>query len=277
MSIKNVLNIALAQMTSVDSVEVNLKHITQLVHEASHQPAEIRPRIIFFPENSLYFRIKSDEKLPQIILQSSEFKELERLSAETNIYLHVTSTIYDAEKNWNASVLMSPESGAQIIYRKIHLFDIALTGDKSIRESDVFSHGGEITQFDVDGFKFGSSVCYDIRFAELYHKHALAQVDAIVVPSAFLVKTGMVHWDVLVRARAIESQCYVLAPAQWGLHRSTNGLGSRETFGHSMVVDPWGQSLQQKKDGVGLIYARLDKDECLKVRSQIPMSTHRRI
>ncbi len=273
----NILNIALAQMTSTDQVETNLQQILQMVREASQQPDSIRPRIIFFPENSLYFRIKSDEKLPQIILNSAEFNALETISKETNIYLHLTSTVYDNGKNWNASVLVSPGSGSQIIYRKIHLFDITLAGDKSIRESDVFAHGGEVTQFDIEGFKFGSSVCYDIRFSELYHKHALAGVDAIVVPAAFLVKTGMIHWEILLKARAIESQCYVLAPAQWGSHQSVNGQISRETFGHSMIVGPWGQSLEQKKDGIGLIYARLDKEESLKVRSQIPMKDHRRI
>ncbi len=273
----NTLNIALAQMTSVDSVEVNLKQISQMVLEASAQPEATRPRIIFFPENSLYFRIKSDEKLPEIVLDSPEFKALERLSNESNIHLHVTSTIFDGGKNWNASVLVSPKIGAKIIYRKIHLFDITLTGDKSIRESDVFAHGGEVTQFDIDEFKFGSSVCYDIRFSELYHKHALAHVDAIVVPAAFLVKTGMVHWEILLRARAIESQCYVIAPAQWGAHSSVKSETTRETFGHSMVVGPWGQNFEQKKDGVGLIYTRLDKEENAKVRAQIPMRDHRRI
>ncbi len=273
----NTLNIALAQMTSTDLIEANLQQMSQMVREASLQPESVRPRIVFFPENSIYFRIKSDEKLPQILLNSPEFKALETMSKETNIHLHLTSTIYDNGKNWNASVLISPDLGSKIIYRKIHLFDITLTGDKSIRESDVFAHGGEVTQFDIDGFKFGSSVCYDIRFSELYHKHALAGVDAIIVPAAFLVKTGMVHWEILLKARAIESQCYVLAPAQWGSHQSVYGPLTRETFGHSMVVGPWGQSLEQKKEGVGLIYARLDKEECLKVRSQIPMKDHRRI
>jgi nitrilase len=273
----NTLNIALAQVTSTDRIEANLRQIMDMVRAASQQSETIRPRVIFFPENSLYFRIKSDEKLPQIFLESPEFKTLEALSEETNIYLHLTSTIFDDGKNWNASVLISPGLKSKIIYRKIHLFDITLTGDKSIRESDVFTHGGEVTQFDIEGFKFGSSVCYDIRFSELYHKHALAGVDAIVVPAAFLVKTGMVHWEILLKARAIESQCYVVAPAQWGTHQSVNGQHSRETFGHSMIVGPWGQNFEQKKEGVGLIYARLDKDECLKVRSQIPMKDHRRI
>lgn len=273
----SLINIAIAQMTSVDNAELNLECIIRLVKEASDQPEVTRPRIIFFPENSLYFRINSDEKLPQFFLNSMEFKTLESLSQEKNIYLHLTSTIFDNGKNWNASVLVSPHTGSQIVYRKIHLFDINLIGDKSIRESDVFAHGEEVTQFEVEGFKFGSSVCYDVRFSELYHKHALAQVDAVVVPAAFLVKTGQVHWEILLKARAIESQCYVLAPAQWGVHSSTTGQNTRETFGHSMIITPWGQSLEQKKDGIGLIYARLDKEESLKVRQQIPMREHRRL
>lgn len=271
------MKIALAQLTSIDSIEHNAKEIIRLTQEAFAQPEVDRPKIIFFPENSLYFRIRSDEKLPQIFLDLKEIQVLENLSRDTKIYLHFTSSIFDQGKNWNATVLIAPGEKAKIIYKKIHLFDITLNGDKAIRESDVFSHGSEVTNFSINDFKLGSSICYDIRFAELYHKHALQQVDAIVVPAAFLVKTGLAHWEVLLKARAIESQCYVIAPAQWGKHVSLDGRSVRETFGHSMLINPWGELIAQKKEGVGLIYGDLDKGQCLDVRRQIPMSSHRRV
>lgn len=271
------MKIALAQLTSIDGIEYNTKEIVRLTQEAFVQSESLRPQIIFFPENSLYFRIRVDEKLPQISLDAGEIQVLENLSHDTQIHLHLTSNILDQGKNWNATILIAPGKKAKIIYRKIHLFDITLNGDKSIRESDVFSHGSEVTNFIVDDIKIGSSICYDIRFAELYHKHALQQVDAIVVPAAFLVKTGMAHWEILLRARAIESQCYVIAPAQWGTHTSLDGQVQRETFGHSMLISPWGEVIAQKKDGIGLIYGQLDKSQCLDVRRQIPMSFHRRV
>ncbi len=271
------MKIALAQLTSIDSVEHNAKEIIRLVEEASRQPESDKPLVIFFPENSLYFRIRSDEKMPQFFLDSKEIQVLENLSRDTGILLHFTSSVFDKGKNWNATVLIEPGEKAKIIYKKIHLFDIMLNGDTAIRESDIFSHGSEVTNFKIGDFVFGSSICYDIRFAELYHKHALQQVDAIVVPAAFLVKTGMAHWEILLKARAIESQCYVIAPAQWGTHTSLCKQFKRETYGHSMLISPWGELITSKKDGVGLIYGELDKSQCQDVRRQIPMSSHRRV
>ena len=122
-----------------------------------------------------------------------------------------------------------------------------------------------------------SSICYDIRFAELYSVYAKAEVDIILVPAAFLVKTGQAHWEVLLRARAIESQCYVIASAQAGTHHSQAGILSRETFGHSMIVDPWGDVKAFKTTEVGVVFAELSQDLIRNVRKQIPMKNHRRI
>ena len=98
-----------------------------------------------------------------------------------------------------------------------------------------------------------------------------------MITAAYLVKTGLAHWEILLKARAIESQCYVIAPAQWGTHRSNDGAASRETFGHTMLISPWGEVIGQKKEGVGLIYGQLDKGQCQDVRTQIPMKDHRRV
>jgi deaminated glutathione amidase len=267
------VNIALAQMTSVDSFEKNFDQIRDLVSEACKQ--SIKPEIIFFPENSLYFRMNSTEGLPKLVLSSDVVQGLQKLSADFNIKLHITSSLFDQGKNWNASFLIQPNTPIKIIYKKIHLFDISLLDEKPIKESDAFSPGVEVTDFQINDLKIGSSICYDLRFSELHHRHALNQVDAIVVPAAFLVKTGRAHWEVLLRARAIESQCYIIAPAQAGFHCSVKSTDQRETYGHSMLISPWGDIIAQKSDGIGLIYGQIDRQVCLTVRRQIPMMSHR--
>lgn len=272
------MKIALAQLTSTDSLSVNFKQIKKLVLEA----AEDKARLILFPENSLYMRVKEGEPLIRIDWQTEEIKSLQSLACEKQINIHLTLPFHEPQRKKlvNASILFSDRSDVapKIIYRKIHLFDIELEGQKPIRESDVFEAGVEATVFKIDDFVFGSSICYDLRFSELYGKYAHVEVDAIVVPAAFLVKTGAAHWEILLKARAIESQSYVLAAAQWGTHFSQKIADlSRETFGHTMAIGPWGETLAEKKSGMGLIVVSLDKKSIAQVRSQIPMKSHRRI
>lgn len=271
------MKIAIAQLNSVNHIQKNLTEIENLIVECLHLPLEERPKIIFFPENSLFFRIDENEKIQAIELSDDIFKKLQALSDRTQFHLHLTTAIYHEQKNWNASVLISPNTEPQIIYKKIHLFDIALIDQKPIRESDVFAEGSAPAIFEIDGIKFGSSICYDLRFSELYSAYAKHEVDAILVPAAFLVKTGAAHWDVLLRARAIESQCYVLAPAQSGLHQSVTSQQSRSTYGHAMAVAPWGDVICQKVSGTGVLFLDISSDQCRQVRSQIPMKNHRRL
>lgn len=137
-------------------------------------------------------------------------------------------------------------------YQKIHLFDIKLEGQEAFRESDEFANGTLPAIIDVKGFKIGLSICDDVRFSELYHQYHRHQVDVITVPSAFLVTTGLAHWHTLLRGRAIEGQCYVVAPAQTGVHTSAHGkAGQRETFGHSLAVNPWGEILVEVNGAAG--------------------------
>lgn len=270
------LKIALAQLNSNDDVQGNLKTIIGLVDEATAHLS--KPDLILFPENSLFFRINVDDKVTALDLKASVWADLQSKSDQTGIALHLTTAILDQDnKVYNGSVLVQPKAALTVTYRKIHLFNITLSGQKPIRESDVFEGGGKPSVFEYKGFKFGSSICYDVRFSELYSNYAKQDVDVILVPSAFLVKTGQAHWDSLLRARAIESQCYVLAAAQAGTHRSATGSGSRETYGNSLVIGPWGQVLAQKVDGVGLVYFELVKNEITSVRTQIPMKSHRRL
>lgn len=269
------LEVALGQMTSVDDIHVNFQKISRIVEEAF---AKGSPRIIFFPENSLYFRLQEGSAIPAFDLSHEVFRKLEGLAQRYNTYLHLGSVPLQSEAGvFNSSILITPEGDAKATYQKIHLFDIELTGSKPIRESDVFSAGMTTSTFMIDGFKFGESICYDVRFSELYHQYAKAQVDAILIPAAFLVPTGEAHWHILNRARAIESQCYVISAAQAGIHEGIKS-GMRKTFGHSLVVDPWG-GVQQELDGVseGVVLATLKKEKIAEVRRQIPMSSHRRL
>ncbi len=267
------MKIALAQLNSNNNIDHNFNMISELVRSAIAE----KPDIIFFPENSLFFRLSSAAKVQALRIDGEIFQKLARLASETSIALHLTTAIEDNLKIFNASVLIRPGENPEILYRKIHLFDIALKDQAPIRESDSFQNGEVPQTFELNGFKFGSSICYDIRFAELYQMYAGQQVDAILVPAAFLVKTGQAHWEVLLRARAIESQCYVIAAAQAGRHVGENPDEVRETYGHSMAIDPWGKVIEQRQSDVGLLYVKLNKKDIESVREQIPMKNHRRL
>lgn len=266
------MKIALAQLNSGDETSINLAIIKAAIEEA----ASAKAAVVFFPENSLFFRVSNTDKVNSIKVDGAEVSLLSEVCKRNSIAVHLTTAIEESGVVYNASIFIDKTGNAKKLYNKIHLFDIELTGQTPIRESDSFKHGAEPVIFEYEGFKFASSICYDIRFAELYSFYAKNEVDVILVPAAFLVKTGMAHWEILLRARAIESQCYVLAAAQHGTHRSTASASTRETYGHSMAVGPWGEVLALKKEGVGLVFTEINKDEIKKVRTQIPMRSHRR-
>jgi predicted amidohydrolase len=177
------------------------------------------------------------------------------------------------EKKTNCSVAVSSDGRRDFSYRKVHLFDVDVQGHNPVRESDAFQSGDQLVVWSLNGFKIGLSICYDIRFSELFSVYAEAQVDLILVPSAFLVPTGRAHWHTLLKARAIENQCFVAAAAQSGVHS-----GGRETFGHSLVVDPWGHVVLDagSQSGPVLFNVSLERQLVSKVRKQIPMNSHRK-
>lgn len=268
------MKIGIAQLNSTDDVAANLKVIKDLIKSASSE----KPDLILFPENSLYFRIHTVDKIQALSLEDETFKELQGLSDQYQVALQLTTAIGENGHVYNATVMIEPKKQLRIVYRKIHLFDIELQGQKPIRESDVFANGPESSITNFKNCKIGQSICYDVRFAELYSVYARAEVDLLVIPAAFLVKTGRAHWEVLLRARAIESQCYVAAPAQVGEHFSKDKSGAkRETYGHSMLVSPWGEIKVSQVDGIGMLFADINHEEISSVRRQIPMKNHRRI
>jgi predicted amidohydrolase len=268
------MKIGIAQLCSVDDITTNLNLILRLMEQAAPE----KPEIIFFPENALYFRIDTSTDVQALALEDLVFEKLQDKCIKLDMAIHLTTAIEDKGQVFNASVLIDRLGHMRVVYRKIHLFDISLSGQRPIRESDVFTPGVEPSISQVGDFKVGHSICYDVRFSELFLKYARAEVDLIAVPAAFLVKTGQAHWEVLLRARAIESQCYVVASAQVGKHISVHSPTLfRETYGHSMLVSPWGDVLALQKSDVGLFFYEISKDEVSRVRAQIPMKNHRRI
>lgn len=267
------MKIAVAQLNSNDNVDRNLQQIIDLIWTAAPE----KPRIIFFPENTLYFRLNANMPIQPVALNDKYLEELKSNCLKASVNIHLTTAVIDEGRVYNATIWVDERGQAKLIYKKIHLFDIELTGQKPIRESDVFAHGSQPSVTDLEGITIGHSICYDIRFAELYSVYARREVDIIAVPAAFLVKTGQAHWEILLRARAIESQCYIVAPAQAGTHVSDNSAECRETYGNSMIVNPWGEICALKTVEPGLIYAEINRDLIQNTRKQIPMKNHRRI
>ena len=175
---------------------------------------------------------------------------------------------------YNTSVLIAPDGTIDAVYRKIHLFDVDLSdsGGGVFSESATFAPGDEVVVAATEWGSIGLSVCYDVRFPELYRQMATRGAHFITVPSAFAPQTGKDHWDVLLRARAIENQAFVLAPAQCGQHSE-----DRSSYGRSMIVDPWGIVLAQGSDDPGLVIADCDMARQARIRASLPALQHRRL
>jgi predicted amidohydrolase len=178
----------------------------------------------------------------------------------------------DPDRTYNTSLVFDRSGGLVSAYRKIHLYDVEIPGRVSYLESRSVAPGNDCVTVDVAGLRVGMSICYDLRFPELYRRLAGAGAQLLLVPAAFMLHTGRDHWEVLLRARAIENQCYVAAAAQIGDHDP-----GRTCFGRSMVVDPWGTVLAQAPDEIGVTVADLDLDRLARIRSELPSLANRRL
>ena len=268
------LNVASIQMVSTPSLNENLEVAAYLVKAAAESGAQLA----VLPEYFCLMGLKDTDKVNVREVAGSGLIQ-ERLAAvaqENNIFL-VAGTIpleaKESNKVLNTSLVFDP-SGKQIArYDKIHLFGFQ-TDTERYEESETIAAGSQPGQFtirlnEVD-WRFGLSICYDLRFPELYR--SLGQVDCHIIPAAFTYTTGKDHWEILLRARAIENQCYVLASAQGGVH-----LNQRRTWGESMLIDPWGEILSKLPEGQGFIQGTLSKDKLKEVRSKLPALKHRKL
>jgi len=276
------LAIAAVQMTSGEEVETNLERARELVCEAATAGA----LIVGLPENFAYLGTRQDHKLaiaeelpPVGATEHSDFgpilSSMRALALKAGVWLLLggfPEKSRSAGRINNTSVLMDPEGTICAVYRKMHLFDVDVPGGKRFRESETVEAGSEVVVAPTPWGGLGLSICYDLRFPELYRAHAAKGARMIAVPSAFTLETGKDHWHVLLRARAIENQVYVMAPAQTGAHGPT-----RRSYGHALVVDPWGVVVAECSDQEGFALARLDFAHQDKLREALPVLSHRRL
>ncbi len=270
-----IIRIAITQMTSTDDHLLNLARMKELALEAASGGA----CMVFFPENALYFRVGGAAQLPMFALEDEIWQELGDIAKTYNLNLFLGSVAVPSSSGLPtaSTVWISPLGKCQVVYSKTHMFDVDVAGQMPVRESEVFKPGTGPASLEVAGVRLGFSICYDVRFSNLYAEYARKEVDLILVPSAFLTTTGQAHWEVLVRARAIESQAFLVAPAQVGTHRSNAYPDSvRKTHGHSMVVNPWGQVMVDMGETTGVHCVDIDLNLIESVRQQIPMKQHRR-
>ncbi len=191
---------------------------------------------------------------------------LERVGAEGGTDQHL----------FNTSLAIGPDGTLLARYRKIHLFDITTPDGTGYRESAMFSAGSDIVTYQANGLPIGCAICYDLRFAELFIALCGAGAEVIMLPSAFTLQTGKDHWEPLLRARAIETQSWLAAPATTGAHDDGHG-NRRDTWGHAMIIDPWGQVVAQCSDGPGFVTARIEPGRAARIRRDMPVHAHRRL
>ena len=262
---------ALIGLRSGRSPSGNLDAVTALIHQASEAGA----RYVLTPEMTNVMEIDHERLFASIVEEDDDptLARLRELARMLGLYLHVGSLAIRVtpDKAANRSFLISPSGDIAARYDKIHMFDVDLKGGESYRESRNFRAGDLAVVSDLPWGRLGLTVCYDLRFPSLYRALAEAGAVFLAIPSAFTRQTGEAHWHVLTRARAIETGCFVFAAAQGGKHE--NG---RETFGHSLVVDPWGRILAEGGTEPGVIVAEIDPAEVATARGRIPSLGHGR-
>ncbi len=262
---------AAVQMLASDDKAANLQEAEHWLRQAAAAGA----RVVVLPEVFIWRGNKKSEWEFAEPISGPTATKLAELARELQVYLlagSILEAIPDSQKVYNTSLLFDPSGELIASYRKIHLFDVDLANGVSLRESESRAHGADIVVAHTGLATMGLSVCYDLRFPELYRGLADRGVQLIFVPSAFTAFTGAAHWETLLRARAIENQVFIIAADQFG-----KSAKSFECHGHSMIIDPWGTILAELPDGPGMITAEIDFDHLTKVRAELPALTHRRL
>jgi len=268
------LRVAAVQLQSQDDVSQNLEACRRLVGNARREGA----KLVVLPENFAYFGADTGKHGCAERLSDPDGKiqrALAELARSSEVFLVAggfPEASTDPARPYNTALAYGPDGQLVGSYRKIHLFDVALRDGTVHSESAGSTPGDSLVTFDIGRFRVGLSICYDLRFPELYRGLVDRGANVLLVPAAFTAQTGKDHWHPLLRARAIESQSYVVAAAQWGKHP----LG-RATYGHSLVVDPWGTVVAEASDKVGIIGATLEFEYLEQVRAAVPCLTHRKL
>lgn len=266
------LRVGVAQCNATPVVADNVAGIVATLEEMARDRVELA----CFPENATLLAPDTQRLALAEPLGGAQMAAVQAAADRLSMYVLLGSVVEegpDAGHSFNTSVLIGPSGEVEAVYRKMHLFDVEVASDTSFRESDTVAAGPPTPVLaDVRGWSVGLSICYDLRFPELYRALVAAGAEVLAIPAAFTFRTGAAHWDVLLRARAIENLAYVVAPAQVGRH-----YGSRESYGHAMVVGPWGEVMAQVAGGVGWSAADLSRGALESARRAIPCLTSRRM
>ena len=264
-----ILPVALVQLDARDDVAANIAAAAALADEAAAGGA----RLVALPEYLQYRGSDDGFRASARPIPGPHTEPFAEVARRRNAWILVGSTAEvsaDPARPYNTSALIAPDGSLAAIYRKIHLFDVAVEAGPVDIESARVTPGDRLVSADVDGAMVGLSICYDLRFPELYRALALAGAQILTVPANFTERTGRNHWEVLLRARAIENAADVLAPSQIG------GPPGQPAFGRSMIIDPWGTVVAQAPDVVGIIRANLDLERVGALRREIPVLANRR-
>jgi deaminated glutathione amidase len=265
------MRVAVCQLNSRADRPANLKSAAELLERAAAGGADLA----VLPEYTDYLGPAAKLPKPEGIDGEyvTRFAELAR-----NLGMWVLAGSFhevgpDKDHTYNTSILLDRTGALAAAYRKIHLYDVEIPGRVSYQESASVAPGTQAVAVDVEGIRVGLTICYDLRFPELYRRLAVeGAAQMIVVPAAFMMHTGRDHWEVLLRARAIENQCYVVAAGQIGDHDP-----GRTCFGRSMVVDPWGTVVAQAPDEVTVAFADIDAERLERIRAELPSLANRRL
>lgn len=271
----------LVQMNAGSDKAANIAQAARLVAAAA---VDCTPRLICFPELWTCLGGSKENKLNQAEILPAPgaaggpaYEFLRDLARTRNAYVHggsIAERIGDRFRN--TSLVFDPAGNEIARYSKIHLFDIVTPDGIAYRESDNVDPGGQVVTCEIDGLRVGLAICYDVRFPELFRALRDQGAELIILPAAFAPQTGKDHWEPLLRARAIETQCWLVAAGTWGPHRSADDK-PLATYGNSLVCDPWGHVVARASDGVGTTMARIDRARVAKVRQEIPLASHRRL
>jgi len=265
---RRAFTVAAVQMRSTDDRKRNLDAAEAFAAEAAAGGADV----IAFPENVADLRAEGAARPPAESASGPTAARFAAMAVRHRAFvLAGTIALRDTRrrKRLNASLLFAPDGSLAALYRKMHLFDVAIPGRAEFRESATIAAGDAPVVADTPLGVFGLSICYDLRFPELYRHLALAGAAVLFVPSAFTAYTGRAHWTALLRARAIENLAYVVAPAQSGRHAP-----GRVSYGHTCVVDPWGRVIAERPRGPGVSFARIDLARVARLRRELPVLRH---
>lgn len=265
--------VALAQLNSQPDVAENLEVVSRLVAQAAGRGASI----VVLPENFALMGASEIEKAAAAEVLAGDARgrivdTLRGLATTHRVNIiggGMPEVSDDASRPFNSCVCIDDAGQLIAVYRKIHLFDVDLADGTTFMESATTSAGRDVVVCEMAGVRIGLSICYDVRFPELYRQLREKGAELVVVPAAFTLTTGRDHWHSLLRARAIEQQVWVAAPGQWGLHPK-----GRQTFGKSIFVDPWGDVVAQAPEGVGLVIGELRHGRLDEVRKAMPVARH---